>query len=155
MTRDVSLMAFAAMAVMMLLAGIGIPILAALNAGLGKTLGSPFTASAILFSVGCITSVLIALVFAGLPSRAALAESPVASYFAAFFMLFYLIAITFAAPRIGLGNAVFFVLLGQLISATVIDHYGLLGAIRTEVDAKRIAGLAIMAIGVYLARKTA
>ncbi len=155
MTRDVSLMAFAAMAVMMLLAGIGIPVLAALNAGLGKTLGSPLTASAILFSVGCIVSVMIALVFAGLPSRAALDEAPVASYFAAFFMLFYLIAITFAAPRIGLGNAVFFVLLGQLISATVIDHYGLLGAIRTEVDAKRIAGLAIMAIGVYLARKTA
>ena len=125
MTRDISLMAFAVMA------------------------------SAILFSVGCMASVIIALVFAGLPSREALAHAPVASYFSAFLMLFYLIAITFIAPRIGIGNAVFFVLLGQMISATLIDHYGLLGAIRMEVDAKRVAGIAIMAIGVYLARKTA
>ncbi|MCH4151152.1 MAG: DMT family transporter [Sphingobium sp.] len=155
MTRDISLMAFAGMALVMLLTGIGIPILAALNAGLGKSLDSPLAASAILFSVGCVASVIIALVFAGMPSRAAFAQAPVASYFAAFFMLFYLIAITFIAPRIGLGNAVFFVLLGQLISATLIDHYGLLGAIRTEADVKRITGVAIMAIGVYLARKTA
>ena len=34
MTRDISLMAFAGMALVMLLTGIGIPILAALNAGL-------------------------------------------------------------------------------------------------------------------------
>lgn len=155
MTRDISLMAFAVMAFVMLLTGIGIPVLAALNAGLGKSLDSPLAASAILFSVGCVASVIIALVFAGLPSREALAHAPVASYFSAFLMLFYLIAITFIAPRIGIGNAVFFVLLGQMISATLIDHYGLLGAIRMEVDAKRVAGVAIMAIGVYLARKTA
>lgn len=155
MTRDISLMAFAVMAFVMLLTGIGIPVLAALNAGLGKSLDSPLAASAILFSVGCVASVIIALVFAGLPSREALAHAPVASYFSAFLMLFYLIAITFIAPRIGIGNAVFFVLLGQMISATLIDHYGLLGAIRMEVDAKRVAGIAIMAIGVYLARKTA
>ena len=36
-------------------------------------------------------------------------------------------AITFAAPRIGLANAVFFVLLGQLLMAAAIDHFALLG----------------------------
>lgn len=153
--RDISHTAFLSFALLMLMAGMGVPLLAALNASLGKSLGSPITALAILFSIGCVTALVLAAVFVGMPTRAALTGAPVVSYFAAFIMLFYLLSITFAAPRIGLSNAVFFVLLGQLISATAIDHFGWFGAIRTEVDGKRIVGLVLMAAGVYLARKTA
>ncbi len=61
---------------------------------------------------------------------------------------------TFIAPRFGVGNAIFFVLVGQLISAATIDHFGLFGAMRFPVDAKRIAGIALMVAGVWLARRT-
>ena len=40
-------------------------------------------------------------------------------------------------------------------SAAVIDHFGLFGSMRFPIDAKRIAGIALMVAGVWLARRTA
>jgi transporter family-2 protein len=76
-------------------------------------------------------------------------------YFGGVFILFYALAITWAAPRIGVGNAVFFVLLGQLVAAAAIDHFGILGAIKIEITMRRMTGIAVMAFGVYLAKKSA
>jgi len=41
-------------------------------------------------------------------------------------------------------------LLGQVISMTVIDHYGLLGTLKHIISIQRVAGLALMMLGVYL-----
>ena len=66
---------------------------------------------------------------------------------------FYVLAITFIAPHFGLGNAVFFVLLGQLISAGLIDHFGLFGARQVPVSPTRLLGILVMAAGVALTQK--
>lgn len=144
---------FSAIALLMFVSGLGIPILATLNAGLGQQIASPVAASAILFGVGALLSGALLLI-TGLPDRSAFTGARWYSYAAAVFMLFYLLAITWSAPRIGLGNAVFFVLLGQLVAAAAIDHFGILGAIKTGITGRRLLGLCVMALGVYLARKT-
>jgi len=64
------------------------------------------------------------------------------------------LTITFIAPKFGIGNAVFFVLLGQLISAAAIDHFGLFGAPVSPLGAARVGGIALMAAGVYLTQQT-
>lgn len=145
-----------AFATIMLLTGVGIPIMAVLNAGLGARLGSPVGASVILFGVALLIALAAALVSAamggdGLRMPVAM---PLAYYFGGAFVAFYVIAVTFIAPRFGVGNAIFFVLVGQLASAAVIDHFGLFGAQRFPVDSARIAGIALMIAGVYLARRT-
>lgn len=144
-----------AFAFIMLLTGIGIPILAALNSGLGARLGAPMAASVILFSLGLAIAVAGGLVTGSLGQLRLSSAIPVQFYLGGIFMAFYVIAITFIAPRFGVGNAIFFVLLGQLISASTIDHFGLFGSIRYSIDAKRIAGILLMIAGVYLARRTA
>jgi len=53
------------------------------------------------------------------------------------------------------GNAVFFVLLGQLVAAAVIDHFGLMGALPFALTPRRALGIAVMALGVWLAKRTA
>ena len=63
---------------------------------------------------------------------------------------FYVLTVTYIAPHFGVGNAVFFVLLGQLISAAAIDHFGLFGAQATALGAARMGGIALMAAGVWL-----
>jgi bacterial/archaeal transporter family-2 protein len=68
--------------------------------------------------------------------------------------VFYALSITYFAPRIGVGNAVFFVLLGQLVAAAAIDHYGLLGAAQFPLTPRRALGVAVMAVGVWLAKRT-
>ena len=59
------------------------------------------------------------------------------------------------APRIGVANAVFFVLLGQLVSAALMDQFGLFGALKSPLTTLRIIGIVFMVIGTYLARRIA
>ncbi|MBO6504935.1 MAG: DMT family transporter [Kordiimonadaceae bacterium] len=136
---------------LMLAAGVGIPIMAALNSGLGQKLGNPLAAVFVLCVVATI-AVTILLVATGIPSLGAVSAPSPAQLSAGGLFIFYIASITYAAPKIGLGNAVFFVLLGQLVCAAVIDHFSLLGAANSPITGKRMVGLALMAVGVYLAK---
>ena len=137
---------------MMLLAGVGIPIMATLNAGVGQQLQNPVAASVTLFVAALALSAL-ALLATGVPSAGQLAAVPAWRYLGAALVVFYILSITWAGPRIGIGNAVFFVLLGQLIATAAIDHWGLWGAPVTPLSTKRALGIAVMAVGVWLAKK--
>jgi len=143
---------FMPIALMMCVVGMGIPVTAAINAGLGQQVSSPAAASAILFGVGFVMTSIV-LAFVGLPPRGAFASVSPWSYLAALGVVLYILAVTWSAPRIGVGNAIFFVLLGQLVAAAIIDHFALFGAGRTPLTAQRAIGLLVMAIGVYLAKK--
>ena len=145
---------FLPIAVLMFLTGIGIPVMAALNAGLGKQLDSPVAAT-FVFCVVAVLAAVAAMLMTGVPAASRFTLEQPQVYLAALFFVFYLLAITWAAPRIGLGNAVFFVLLGQLVAAAAIDHFGWLGAIQSSLTIRRLVGLLVMAIGIYLARKQA
>ena len=143
---------FTAIALMMIVVGMGIPVTAALNAGLGTHIQSPVAASTILFAVGLMMTAVV-LAFVGLPSRGVFSGLSPWYYLAALGVVFYILAVTWSAPRIGVGNAIFFVLLGQLIAAALIDHFGLFGAAKSSLTLQRGIGLVVMAIGVYLAKK--
>jgi transporter family-2 protein len=146
---------FLSIAVLMFLTGVGIPIMATFNAGLGQQLGSPVAATFVLFVVGVVLAGAVLAIAGGMPDFSRFTFERPYIYLGAVFILFYALSITWAAPRIGVGNAVFFVLLGQLVAAAVIDHFGLWGAIKSGLTTRRISGIAVMAVGVYLARKTA
>ena len=139
-------------AVIMLFAGIGIPLLAALNAALGARIASPAAAAAVLFTVAFAVSLLVALAL-GRSGFARLPGTPVHLYAGGIFVAFYVLSVTFIAPTFGVGNAVFYVLLGQLISAAAIDHFGLFGARVSPLGAARAGGIALMAAGVWLTQQ--
>ena len=143
---------FTAIALMMIVVGMGIPVTAALNAGLGTHIQSPVAASVILFAVGLVMTAIV-LAFIGLPSRGVFTGLSPWYYLAAVGVVFYVLSVTWSAPRIGVGNAIFFVLLGQLVAAAIIDHFELFGAVKPALTTQRAIGLAVMAIGVYLAKK--
>jgi len=135
---------------LMLIAGLGIPIFAALNGELGSKLQNPALAATISLTVGVIASLIFLLSFGSILELKFASNAPIHSYFGGLFVIFYILSITWVAPRFGVGNAVAFVLLGQLLSMTIIDHYGMLGAIVNEISLKRVIGLSLMAIGVFL-----
>lgn len=139
-------------ALIMLLAGIGIPTLAALNAALGKYMGSPAAAATILFLVALSTALITALV-TGPQAFTRMAGAPRHLFLGGVLVAFYVLSITFIAPKIGVGNAIFFVLIGQLISAAVIDHFGLFGAQISPLSLPRATGLAIIGLGVWVTQQ--
>ena len=136
-------------ATVMLAAGIGIPILAALNARLGQHMGSPVAAAVVLFVVAFLTATAVVLV-AGPGALSQVTTAPRHLLLAGCLIAFYVLTITWIAPKFGVGNAVFFVLLGQLISAAAIDHFGLFGAQISPLSLARAAGIGVMALGVAI-----
>ena len=139
-------------ALTMLAAGIGIPVLAALNAALGTRLGSPVAAGTILVTVALAATVL-ALLVTGPARLSGALSAPRHLFLAGLLVAFYVLSITAVAPRFGVGNAVFFVLLGQLVSAALIDHFGLFGARISPLAPARALGIALMAAGVFLTQQ--
>ena len=140
-------------AVIMLLSGIGIPVLAALNSQLGARLGAPVAASVVLFLVALIVCVIALVVSGQGGALATLPAQPRYLLLGGTLVAFYVLAVTFVAPRFGVGNAVFCVLVGQMIAATTIDHFGLFGAVHHPLSTLRALGLAAMTVGLVLVQK--
>ncbi len=136
-------------ALVMLGAGICVPVLAILNAGLGKELGSPAAACMILCIVALFTSGVVLLV-TGPQAILKIVDCSKFLFLGGIFFSIYILSITFIAPKFGLGNAIFFILLGQMISAGMIDHFGLFGAIHQPISPVRFGGILTMAVGVWL-----
>lgn len=139
-------------AAVMLGAGIGIPVLAALNAQLGQRMGSPAAAAVILFLVAIAAATAAAALTGGAAALARLPGQPPHLFTAGLLVAFYVLSVTWVAPRFGVGNAILCVLFGQMISAAAIDHFALFGAARQPLTGVRLAGLGVMAAGLVLAR---
>jgi transporter family-2 protein len=137
----------------MLAAGIGIPVLAALNAQLGTRIGSPVAAAAVLFVVACLGTALVMGLTGQTSALARTAGQPPQLFAAGLLVAFYVLTITWIAPKFGVGNAVMMVLLGQLLSAAAIDHFGLFGARLTALSLQRAAGIGLMTLGVIVAQR--
>lgn len=140
-------------ALIMLAAGIGIPVLAALNAQLGSRIGSPTAAAAILFVVAFCGALVVMLATSGTAALALAPAQPKHLFLAGLLVAFYVISITWVAPKFGVGNAVFFVLLGQMISASLIDQFGLFGAVQKSVTLTRAGGIGLMVAGLAVIQR--
>lgn len=141
------------LSILMFATGIGIPVMAALNGRLGTQLGSPWAAAFLLFALGAVISGVV-MAFAGMPQQGWFTAQPF-YYAGAVLVAFYVLSITYSAPRIGVANAVFFVLVGQIVAAALIDQYGLFGAMKSPLNGMRFFGIALMLAGTYFARRVA
>ena len=132
------------------LAGIGIPLIGVLNGGVARAVGSPLTATAIMFAVALLAAVGLALPLHGPPSLAQLSAAPVSGYAAGLLIGFYALSATVLIPRFGAGDFVAFILLAQLATAAAIDQFGWFGLPRQPTDAARAAGFALIVGGIAL-----
>jgi transporter family-2 protein len=135
----------------MLATGIGIPVMAALSATLGNKYGSPAFAASVLFLVALAISVAFLFALEGGLRPFPKTPLPFYYYLGGVFVAFYVLSVTWVAPQFGVGNAVAFVLVGQIISMAAIDQFGLLGAPMRAITLQRSIGLVLMSLGVFLA----
>ena len=141
-----------AYASIMFAAGIAVPTLAALSASLGSRIGSPAVAAFVLFGIALVSAAIV-MVVTGPGALKSLPAQPKHLFLAGVLIAFYVLSITYIAPRFGVGNAVFFVLLGQLAAAATIDQFGLFGAKVTPLSFTRASGIALMAAGLALTQR--
>jgi len=134
---------------LMLIAGLGIPTMAALNASLSNRIGSTFIAVAILLCFALIVTLLLAFISKDIPETIYNNNTPWWLYCAGIFFVIYISSVTWVIPKFGVANAIACVLLGQLIAMTLLDHFGAFGLNKYPITTARLFGLALMAIGIF------
>jgi bacterial/archaeal transporter family-2 protein len=134
-------------------AGALIPVQAAANAALSKSIQGnvPFAALTLFVVAGVATAVGAVLAGGQIPSAAALRAAPWWSYIGGLIVAFYVFTITFLAPRLGVGTAIALIVIGQVVAALTIDHFGLLRSLTFPLTPGRMVGAVLMAVGVFLA----
>jgi transporter family-2 protein len=139
--------------VMALASGALIPVQAASNAALSRSVGGnvPFAAMTLFLVAAAATAVTVLAAGQGAPSWPDLRHAPWWSYCGGVIVAFYVFTITFLSPRLGVGTAIALVVTGQVVSALAIDHYGLLRSLTVALTPTRVTGAVLMVIGVFLA----
>lgn len=137
-----------------LVAGIAITTQAGVNSRLRIAVGSPTIAALISFVVG--TLALAALVGATrqpLPSIANLASARGADYLGGLLGALFVTIIIISANRIGASNLFALVVAGQLTTALLYDHFGLLGFRQSHVTPTRMIGVLLLIAGAYFVNR--
>jgi transporter family-2 protein len=137
-------------------AGALIPIMAVLNARLGRTLGESLHAPVVLFGVGLIALLITSLAMTQtLPNLSNLSQAQPIDFAGGLIVGFYVLSATLVAPRIGVGNFILFAVVAQIICATLVDQFGLFGAMVRPASWGRIGGIAILVVGLVITQISA
>ena len=130
-----------------LTAGLAGGVQAAVMGELGERVGIvPALAFATLLST-ILAFVLLAIWERRLGGIGAAFEQPVWLWLGGLMGLYIVLAITIAAPRIGVAATIGLVIAGNLVMAAAIDRWGLLAQDQIPLTWQRMLGLALLAAG--------
>jgi bacterial/archaeal transporter family-2 protein len=136
-----------------LIIGASIPLQVALNSQLSGVTRSPVTSSLIAFAIGSVALAAVWLaVRPAVPPLRTLAEAPKSAWIGGLLAAGYLVSVVSVAPRLGVGLTTALILIGQLITALTIDHFGAFGSPHQAFNFWRLGGLGLMVAGVVVVK---
>ena len=132
-----------------LAAGIALATQSAINTQLAKAMsGEAVIATFISFAVGTIVLFFIAWVKTDLWGNLSTVPSqPWWKLIGGILGAVVVFTTVLLAPKLGITAMLFFIIVGQLITAATIDHFGLIGMPIREVNITKFIGLIIVAFG--------
>ena len=134
-----------------LMAGVLIPMQTSFNAQLDRFGRHPITTTVIVFLVGVIACLIGLLISRpDMPQLSTANSVPTWAWFGGALAVIYVGLLVMVLPKIGVGLTTTLVLLGQMIAAMTLDHYGMLGNPQHLFGWGRLLGLICMTGGVIL-----
>jgi transporter family-2 protein len=137
-----------------ILAGMLLPIQAALNTRLGRELGSPALGSFVSFVIGTVGIALYVLLsrptFAG---SEAVRTMPPHLWLGGLCGAIYVTVVILAAPRLGVATLTGLSVAGQMVVSAILDHWGLMGLPVNPVTPSRAIGIVLIVLGVVLLQR--
>ena len=132
-----------------LAAGVALATQSAINTQLAKAMsGEAVIATFISFAVGTIVLFFIAWVKTDLwGNLSAIPSQPWWKLIGGILGAVVVFTTVLLAPKLGITAMLFFIIVGQLITAATIDHFGLIGMPIREVNITKFIGLIIVAFG--------
>ena len=132
-----------------LAAGVALATQSAINTQLAKAMsGEAVIATFISFAVGTIVLFFIAWVKTDLWGNLSTVPSqPWWKLIGGILGAVVVFTTVLLAPKLGITAMLFFIIVGQLMTAATIDHFGLIGMPIREVNITKFIGLIIVAFG--------
>jgi transporter family-2 protein len=129
-------------------AGAVVPYQASANGQLGRALGHPLWATLVSLMVGVLALVPL-LTLAGVPAPqwSKAFAAPAWIWFGGIAGLVYVSTALFMAPRLGVSTFILAVVLGQVLGAMLMDHFGLAGLEVQPVTVRKLIGAACVLVG--------
>jgi transporter family-2 protein len=136
-------------------AGAMLPIQFGINAQLASWVDSPLRATLVSFAVGTLVLLLAMLVSdRDWPALSRVEAAPWWVWVGGLLGAFYVLGSVVAAPKLGAATLVAVILAGQAVASLLVDHFGWVGFEENPVTLGRLAGIALVAVGVALVRFT-
>lgn len=137
-----------------IMVGTCLPLLAITNGNLGKSLGSPFTATFGVFLVALagITIVILAS-NTGLPTVTQFSTTKWWYWLGGCIVVLNIVTFTVSPSKIGVGNMIVLFVASQIISSLIFEHFGLFNVVKKAIDWQRVLGAVFLIVGVYLIKK--
>lgn len=136
-----------------MLSGVLMAVQGSLNAALSKVIGLMET-TFIVHLIGTVLLIIILfLLKLGRGNLYALPEAPWYAYLGGVVSIFIIYLVAASIPQVGMANATTAIIVGQVLTAIVIDHLGGFGMEQSAWQWNDLAGLTLLAIGAYLLLK--
>ncbi|MBO4221862.1 DMT family transporter [Bradyrhizobium neotropicale] len=134
-------------------AGVSVAFQQVLNTNLRTELDSPWWAGFISYLVGTIV-MLAAATTSDQPwlSAAMVARTSFISWAGGIFGAIFIGTAILMVPRLGAATVLALIVVGQMIGSLAFDHFGVLGIPQHSANPVRLAGAALLVLGVTLVR---
>lgn len=119
----------------------------AINGTLGREIDSPLGSSLVSFIVGTLLLALVCVFMRGVREETVPGNRPWWMWIGGALGALYVLANVVISGAIGTGLSVIILLVGATAGGLVVDHFGILGAARDAINAKKIVGIVIMIAG--------
>lgn len=134
-----------------IIAGVAIAIQSTLNNLLTKYVGV-WTTNAVVHGSGLLVAVCITMLL-GKNQLASFGAAPWYSLLGGTLGVCIVASVIFAITQLNVGFTITILVVSQVVAATLIDHFGLLGCPVVPMDWKRIMGICLLFAGALLIKK--
>lgn len=137
-----------------ILAGVAITIQSGINSQLRAAIQHPLMAAFISFLVGTIVLVIL-LIFSrqAIPSMGTYQTISWYKFTGGLLGAFVVFIALISVQKIGASNMFILIIAGQLLTAVLMDHFGILGLKVSPVNLQKTLGLLLVVIGAYLVNR--
>lgn len=137
-----------------LLSGIGATLQGNVNNLLRVSLNNPVMSALISFGVGTAALLVMSAMTRSLTLTWAQVQAvPWYQWTGGLLGAVFVYSIIVALPELGSGNVFSLIIAGQIISAVIVDHFGLLGSTVHVLTIPRLIGVVLLIVGVWLVQK--
>lgn len=137
-----------------LFAGIAMSIQSGINGQLRGALQHPILAALISFLTGTLALIII-LVFSkqALPTLQQYSDINFYKYTGGLLGAFIVTVTLISISKVGAGNMFVLIVAGQLITAVIMDHMGVLGLKENPLTVQKLIGISLVVAGAYIVNK--